>query len=69
MPAPIPVTIPVVGSIVATDDGVLVHVPVVGVLLSVMVRPAHTLSGPVTGVGSGFTSTGCVDIHCPAGNV
>ena len=69
MPAPIPVTIPVVGSIVATDDGALVHVPVAGVLPSVIVNPAHTLSGPVTGVGSAFTSTGYVDTHCPAGNV
>ena len=57
IPAPIPVTTPVVGSMVATDDGALLQVPVVGVLPSVMVRPAHTLSGPVMADGSGFTNT------------
>ena len=57
VPAAAPYTTPLVGSMVATEDGAAVHVPVVGVLLSAVVSPTHTLSVPVIGDGRSLTVT------------
>lgn len=49
VPAEIPVTTPVVGSIVALDVLLLVHVPPVTELLNVVVLPTQTAGVPVIG--------------------
>lgn len=56
-PADTPVTTPVVLPTVATPVVPLVHVPVVGVELSVVVSPVQTDNVPVIDVGIGFTVT------------
>ena len=54
--------------IVASAGLLLVHVPPVGVLDKVVVRPTHTSSIPDTGAGVGLTVNDVVVKH-PVGNV
>ena len=56
VPAALPVTIPVDGSIVALPL-LLVHVPPAGVEFNVVVSPIQTPVPPVIVVGLGFTVT------------
>jgi len=51
--------------IVATGRLVLVHVPPVGVPISVVVDPAHKVYVPVTSDGAALTVTVAVVIHAP----
>ncbi len=55
MPLAIPVTIPVTGSTVAIVVPVLLHVPPLGVLLSVVVYAGHTTESPVISVSGALT--------------
>ena len=55
MPADTPITTPVPTPTVATDVLLLLHVPVVGVLPSVVACPTHIDSEPLIVPGSGFT--------------
>ena len=50
-----PASTPVLGFMVPAAVLVLLHVPVAGLLLSVVVAPAHTAIVPLIGAGSGFT--------------
>ena len=61
MPAPIPVTIPVVTPTVATAGALVNQKPPPGVLLSVVVAPIHTPNVPVMVLGYGFTVTTIVE--------
>jgi hypothetical protein len=57
LPAEIPVTTPVLASIVAAAVEPLLHVPPATLLLSIIVDPAHTEDGPliVPAFASAFT--------------
>ncbi len=55
MPAPVPVTTPVVGPTVTVDVPVVVQVPPAGLLLSVVVAFTQMLVMPVIVAGSAFT--------------
>ncbi len=57
VPAAIPVTTPVSEPTVAVNTSLLLHVPAGVVLLSVVVRPGHTIIVPVIGAGAEFTVT------------
>ena len=57
VPAPMPVTNPVVASIYATPGSVLLHEPPGVASLSVVVWPTHRLVIPVIGSGSGLMAT------------
>ena len=63
-----PVTIPVLLPMVATAVGVLLHVPLPGVSLSVVVKPAHTVIEPVMVPGNELTVSTLVVIQ-PVGKV
>ena len=62
MPAANPVTTPVPDPTVAVNGVPLVHIPPGVASLSVIVCVAHTVFGPDTGTGVGFTvmSLGCI---------
>ncbi len=47
VPVAIPVTVPEVGSIEASDGLLLLHVPPDGMSLSTVVSPAHTVGEPM----------------------
>ena len=51
VPRDMPVTIPVEGSMSATDGSLLIHAPPLSVLVSVVVNPLHTASVPAIGGG------------------
>ena len=68
VPAAIPVKTPDDEPMVATSVLLLVHVPPAGVLLTVVVRPTHTLKVPVIVVGSALTVIEDVAAQ-PLGNV
>lgn len=55
VPTPLPVAIPVAATIVATEPVLLVHVPPVGVLLSIVLLPTHIIRLPVIAEGTGCT--------------
>lgn len=67
VPAFIPFTIPVVTPIVAMEPDML-HVPLPGVQLSVVVPPSHTLAAPVISPGSALIVTIAV-LRQPVGSV
>lgn len=64
VPGAIPVTMPDVRPMVATDRALLAHVPPPGVPASVIVVPAHRLDGPEIS-GAAFTVTVFVDRQPP----
>lgn len=67
VPAESPVTTPV-ALIEPWVVLLLDHVPPAGVLLSVVVRPTHTVAGPVIAVGNALTVATTEEAQ-PVGNV
>ena len=63
MPGATPVYIPVAGSIVALDVGLLLHTPPLVISLSVAELPTQTEVIPVIIDGGGFTVTTTVAMH------
>jgi len=57
VPPDTPVSTPLVPSIVAVPAGVALQLPPSVSSVKVIVRPAHTADGPLTGPGKGFTVT------------
>ena len=60
VPGVIPETSPVDTSIVATEVLLLLHVPLAGVQLIVVLLPKQTEAGPVITAGAEFTVTSAV---------
>ena len=66
VPGDIPDTTPKAGSIVATVELLLLHVPPAVVLFSVVVFPVHMVVVPVMAPGNGVTVIVKVEIQAPA---